>query len=116
MLNMTLLAGIGLTLILASLAADMFYEIDFLVEMNPEVFGKVGVYAQAYSLLCCAMGLGTALGPILAGVLLEKAGWQITHSVLAIICAAGSIGVYQYTGRVRFGTKRVRFTELADVA
>ena len=45
-----------------------------------------------------AFGLGTALGPILAGALYEKTNWPITVGILAIMCALPSVGVFLYTG------------------
>ena len=111
---LTLALGLGLNLILAPLAADMFYEVEILADSHPDTFGAAGAYAQAYSLLCCAIGSGTALGPVLAGALLEGAGWQITQSVLAIVCAFGSLGVFRYTGRVGCARKKVRFEALPD--
>ena len=116
MLDLSLLTsalGISLTLILTPLASDMFYEVELLVEDHTETFGTAGAYASAYSLLCCAMGLGTALGPILAGALFEKAGWQATQYVSAVTCLLGSLGVCLYTGQVRRGKKRVRFGGVA---
>ncbi|KAL9595839.1 MAG: hypothetical protein Q9179_004830 [Wetmoreana sp. 5 TL-2023] len=90
--------GIGLNLILAPLAADVFAAVDVLTASHPDVFGTTGAYAQAYSLMCGALGLGTALGPILAGSFYEKTNWPITVGFLAILCALPSVGVFLYTG------------------
>jgi len=106
-------SGVGLNLILAPLAADMFHEVEILAESHPETFGNAGAYAQAYSLLCSAMGLGTALGPILAGTLFEKTGWQTTQNALAVVCLLGSVGVYLYTGRVGRGKNTARFERVS---
>lgn len=95
--------GVGLNLILAPLAADIFHEVEILAECHPETFSNGGAYAQAYSLLCAAMGLGTALGPILAGTLFEKTGWQTTQNALAVIGLLGSVGAYLYTSPIRRG-------------
>jgi len=102
-------SGVGLNLILAPLAADMFHEVEILAESHPETFGNAGAYAQAYSSLCSAVGLGTALGPILAGTLFEKTGWQTTQNALAVVCLLGSVGVYLYTGRVGRGKNTAQF-------
>ncbi|KAI4288805.1 MAG: hypothetical protein L6R35_001935 [Caloplaca aegaea] len=48
--------GIGLNLILPALLADLFYEVEILAETNSDTFGAGGAYAQAYSLLCAALG------------------------------------------------------------
>ena len=53
--------------------------------------------------MCGALGLGTALGPIVAGAFYENTNWPITVGVLAIICALPSVGVFLYTGGVENG-------------
>jgi len=78
----------------------MFYEVEFLAESHPEAFGNAGACAQAYSLLCSTVGLGTALGPILAGTLFEKTSWQTTQNALGVVCLLSSVGAYLYTGHV----------------
>ena len=90
----------------------MFQEVEILAEDNFETFGTVGAYAQAYSMLCSAIGLGTALGPVLAGTLFEKANWQVTQIVLAVVCFLGSLRAYFFTGRNGLGKKRVRFERI----
>ena len=92
----------------------MFQEVEILAEDNPETLGTVGAYAQAYSMLCCVIGLGTALGPILAGTLFEKANWRATQIVLAVVCFIGSLSAYFFTGRRRLGKKRVRFERITQ--
>lgn len=47
-----------------------------------------------------ALGLGTALGPIIAGAMYENTNWPITMGVLAVLCALPSFGVFFYTGGV----------------
>ncbi|KAL9594621.1 MAG: hypothetical protein Q9219_006929 [cf. Caloplaca sp. 3 TL-2023] len=97
-LTITKRTGIGLNLVLAPLAADVFAEVDVLTASHTDVFGKTGAYAQAYSLMTGALGLGTALGPIIAGGFYEATNWPITMGLLAIMCFLPSIGVFLYTG------------------
>ena len=111
---LTQVAGIGLSLILAPLAADMFDEVDVLIDTYPATFGKAGAYVQACSISCCAMGIATAAGPIVAGVLFEKTGWLVTQSVLAILCALGSLVVFRYIGRRDSATNYVRFEDFPN--
>ncbi|KAL8800930.1 MAG: hypothetical protein Q9182_004812 [Xanthomendoza sp. 2 TL-2023] len=92
------IAGIGLNLILAPLAADVFATVDALASTYPEKFGQTGGYAQAYALMTGALGLGTALGPILAGAMYDNTNWPITVGFLAVLCALPSVGVFLYTG------------------
>ncbi|KAL8779757.1 MAG: hypothetical protein Q9213_006785 [Squamulea squamosa] len=90
--------GIGLNLIFPSLAADLFYEVDVLAETHSDTFGTGGAYAQAYSLLCAALGAGTAFGPIWAGLFYQKTNWPITMATLAGLTALPAVGVFRYTG------------------
>lgn len=45
-----------------------------------------------------ALGLGTALGPIIAGAMYDNTNWPITMGVLAGMCALPIYGVFFYTG------------------
>ncbi|KAL8833238.1 MAG: hypothetical protein Q9170_004402 [Blastenia crenularia] len=89
---------IGLNLILPALLADLFYEVDVLAETHSKTFGEGGAYAQAYSLLCFALGAGTAFGPIWAGTFYQETNWPITLGTLAALCALPALGVFRYTG------------------
>ncbi|KAI4171221.1 MAG: hypothetical protein LQ343_004427 [Gyalolechia ehrenbergii] len=90
--------GVGLNLILPPLLADLFYEVDILTEIHSDTFGKGGAYAQAYSLMCAALGAGTAFGPIWAGVFYQETNWPITMATLAVLTSLPAVGVYRYTG------------------
>lgn len=57
------LSGVGLNFILAPLAADMFDEVEILVDANPGTFGTRGAFAQADSLFDAALGIPTVVGP-----------------------------------------------------
>jgi MFS family permease len=91
-------AGIGCNLILAALAADLFFEVETLAEENPHTFDKKMAFAQAYSLFDSAVGLATAIGPVWAGFIYQQTNWTTSVFSLAFICALGSIGVFRYTG------------------
>ncbi|KAL9013074.1 MAG: hypothetical protein Q9173_002211 [Seirophora scorigena] len=90
--------SVGLNLILPSLLADLFYEVEILAETHSDTFGAGGAYAQAYSLLCAALGAGTAFGPIWAGVFYQETSWPITMITLAALTCLPAPGVYRYTG------------------
>lgn len=96
--SLNIFTGIGLNLILAPLAADMFYAVAILSEENAGAFGKGGAYAQAYSLFDAALGLAVLCGPAGGGFLLEQTNWQVTVGIVAVFCAMGSLPVWRYTG------------------
>lgn len=76
----------------------MFYEVGVLAEANPNTFGKVGAFAQTYSLFDAALGLATVFGPAWSGFFFEKTDWQITAGTLACLCLLGGVPVFYYTG------------------
>ncbi|KAI4182077.1 MAG: hypothetical protein L6R41_006214 [Letrouitia leprolyta] len=103
--------GIGLNLILPPLLADLFYEVDILSETHSDTFGKGGAYAQAYSLMCAALGAGTAFGPIWAGVFYQETNWPITMATMAVLTCLPAVGVYRYTGGSAKAEKQSRLGE-----
>ncbi|KAL8990413.1 MAG: hypothetical protein Q9177_000923 [Variospora cf. flavescens] len=108
--------GIGLNLILPALLADLFYEVEILAETNSDTFGAGGAYAQAYSLLCAALGAGTAFGPIWAGVFYQETSWPITMLTLAGLTCLPAAGVYRYTGGGKHGEKQRRMEDGENTA
>lgn len=98
MLKPTLSLGIGVNFIIGPLASDMSFVVEDLTREQPELFGKAGAYAQAYSFFASAMAAGVMFGPAVAGVLYKNTSWQITMGALAGLCALGSIPVYRYSG------------------
>ena len=89
--RLTIKIGIGLTCIFTPLAAEMFDAVTLVGKSNQRIFGPAGAYARAYGLFNAVQGLGTILGPVLAGLLYAKAGWTITVLVLAAFCVSGAI-------------------------
>ena len=89
--------GIGLNLILAPLAADMFYAVAILSGENAGAFGKGGAYAQAYSLFDAALGLATFCGPAGGGFFLEQTNWQelLLFFVRWVVCLFEDIRVVE---------------------
>ena len=76
----------------------MSFVVEDLTKQRPELFGKAGAYAQAYSFFAAAMAAGVMFGPAVAGVLYKNVSWQVTMAVLAVFCASGSIQVYRFSG------------------
>ena len=76
----------------------MSFVVEDLTREKPELFGKAGAYAQAYSFFAAAMAGGVMFGPAVAGVLYRNTSWQMTMGVLAALCASGSIQVFRYSG------------------
>lgn len=60
---------------------------------NPSIFGRSGAYGQAFALFNCAMALATIFGPLWAGFIATKFGWNVVTWTLAILCASGAVPV-----------------------
>ena len=99
------LVGVGLTLILTPLAADVFHEAQSLGARHPQALGEGIAFIHAYSGFNLALGLATAVGPPFVGALYEWAGWRATMCALAGLLALGSLLVSSNTGgrRVKDG-------------
>ncbi|KAK2737959.1 hypothetical protein FQN57_007313 [Myotisia sp. PD_48] len=66
--------------------ADVFYIVDEAETRSPGIFGPNGAIAQAYAILNIAFASGQFLGPLAAGMLKERFGWQGMTLGLALFC------------------------------
>lgn len=80
------LIGLGVTLSLTPLMAEVSYAVDAQGAKRPAgFFGKNGAFAQAYGLFNMAYAGGTMIGPLLAGLVKEIAGWGTATLVLGCV-------------------------------
>ena len=89
--------GIGTTLMLAPLAADMFAIVEQLGKDNKGLFGPAGAYAQAYGLFDTALACGTMFGPAFVGFMYGKVGWKVAVLGLAVFCVSGCVPVVRFS-------------------
>lgn len=87
------LAGIGAPSIVEAGAVTQKY-----YEVNPDIFGDDGPYAQLYGLTNMVFSAGLTLGPLMAGELKQAIGYGNMNLVLAGICAATSLLSFVYIG------------------
>ncbi|KAI4217859.1 MAG: hypothetical protein L6R36_009240, partial [Xanthoria steineri] len=85
--------GVGITMMLAPLAADMYYIVSHVGEKHSVLVGTGGAFAQAYGLLNTALALGTITGPALAGLIYDREGWYKAMWAMAAFCASGVVPV-----------------------
>lgn len=90
-------------MILIPLSAEMHQEADKLEEDDPKAFGPAGSNAQVYSLLWVGIGIATAGGHALSGVMYEKTTWAAMTLTLMLICLLGRGRVILYTENRRQG-------------
>lgn len=93
------LIGFALTCALTPIMAEITYCVEALVaKAPPGTFGERGATAQAYGLFNMAFAAGSMLGPLLAGLIVQSAGWPTATLVLGILSGAWSIPTWYWTG------------------
>ncbi|OTA22994.1 hypothetical protein BTJ68_13992 [Hortaea werneckii EXF-2000] len=104
------LFGLTQTVVLTPMMAEITYAVDAKAQTRPPgFFGKNGAYAQAYSLFNMAWAAGSMVGPLLAGLVKQRAGWGVTTMILGIVSIVTAIPAVIWTGgsiRKELGRKR----------
>ena len=77
--------GFAMTAVLVPVLADLTFVVDDTERGRPGVFGPRGAYARVYSLMNMCWASGAVVGPIVAGFIVDRAGWGTTAWVLALI-------------------------------
>ena len=85
--SLTLLLGISLNMILTPSWSDASYTVDDIMANKPGIFGTKGAYAQAFGLMNMAYAMGSLVGPLLGGFLVENVGWRDLTLGTGIFCA-----------------------------
>ena len=85
--------GATLTLIISPLAAELSFVVEEMERKDSSIFGRSGAYGQAFALFNCAMASATIFGPMWAGFIATKFGWNVVTWSLAILCASGAVPV-----------------------
>ena len=106
------MVGVGLTLALTPLIAEIAYAVDAKAKRHPPgFFGKNGAYAQAYSLFNMAWAAGCLIGPLLGGLINQSHGWGTTTLILGCVSGVTAIPVVIWTGGSIFKKARKRRRE-----
>ena len=78
-------AGLALTVVLVPVMAELTHVVDAREKAQPGVFGPRGAYARAYGLLNMCWAAGAVVGPIVAGMIVQSAGWGTMTWVLGLL-------------------------------
>jgi MFS family permease len=106
------LIGLGVTLSLTPLMAEVSYAVDAQGAKRPVgFFGKNGAFAQAYGLFNMAYAGGTMIGPLLAGLVKERAGWGTATLVLGCVSFVCVVPTVIWCGGSIFKLRRRRKAE-----
>lgn len=85
--SLTFLLGISLNMILTPSWSDASYTVADIMKNEPGIFGTRGAYAQAFGLMNMAYAIGSLVGPLLGGFLVENVGWNDLTLGTGIFCA-----------------------------
>lgn len=103
------LTGVGLTLAIVPLMAEISYAVDAKARRRPPgFFGKNGAYAQGYGLFNMAWAAGSMIGPLLAGFVQESHGWPVATLILGCVSVFTAIPTAIWTGGSIFKQGRLR--------
>ena len=80
-----LLAGVALNMILTPVFTEAMYAVDEIEARDPGIFGK-GAYAQAFGLMNVAYAVGSLVGPLMGGLLVERVGWNVLTAGTGVLC------------------------------
>ncbi|KAH0271348.1 MFS general substrate transporter, partial [Aureobasidium melanogenum] len=109
------LIGLGITLSLTPLMAEVSYAVDAQGAKRPAgFFGKNGAFAQAYGLFNMAYAAGTLVGPLLAGLVKQRAGWGTTTLVLGCVSFVCVVPTVIWCGGSIFKLRRKQKAEKAE--
>jgi MFS family permease len=84
-------AGFSFSAVLLPLMVELSDPIERQEREFPGTFGDAGASGQAYGLHSSAWACGTLAGPILAGALVETAGWEVMNLVLAAMSGGTAV-------------------------
>jgi MFS family permease len=90
--------GICFDLIITPLMVEITAVVEAKEKQEPGIFGPKGAMAQAYGLFNTAWAVGSLVGPIWAGFVNERLGWQIMTTSLAVLSIVSIIPATIWTG------------------
>ena len=96
------LAACCFTVTLDPVMAQVAYVVSAKAKKDPEAYRGAGsnkVYAQAFGLFNTVYSLGNALGPIIAGLIKDAAGWSTMAWVLGLLGGVTAVPVLLWSGK-----------------
>jgi nitrate/nitrite transporter NarK len=90
--------GIAFAIGLPPLAAEVMHVVDEIESKDPGIFGPNGACAQAYGLTNAGLGVGCVLGPMGAGFIRVRWGWDTAVTCMAVASAIAALFVLPITG------------------
>ena len=108
--------GFCFTLVMAPLMAEIDHVVELEEKRKPGSLGKRGAAAQGFGLFNTAYALGSLIGPLWAGFVVEKAGWGTMGWTLGLLSGVAAVATLVWTGgRIKLTGKERRVIEGAVV-
>lgn len=104
--------GLALTLVMAPLMAEIDHVVELEEKRRPGSLGKRGAAAQGFGLFNAAFAIGTLVGPLWAGFVVEKAGWGTMGWTLGLLSGVAAVSTLVWTGgRIKLKGREGRIGE-----
>lgn len=108
--------GFCFTLVMAPLMAEIDHVVELEEKRRPGSLGKRGAAAQGFGLFNAAWAIGTLIGPLWAGFVVENAGWGAMGWTLGLLNGVGGVVTLIWTGgRIKLKGNEARVREDAEV-
>lgn len=103
MCALLVLIGLGITLTLSPLSAEISYVVEELEKKEPERYSQNGrsaggSYAQAYALFAMAWSVGNIAGPLFCGLIKDEADWGTMCWALGLISGVTALPCLIWSG------------------
>lgn len=103
MCALLVMIGLGITIALTPLMAEISYVVDDLEKREPRRYRRKashggGAYAQAYALFAMAWSVGNIGGPLLCGLIKDEAGWASMCVALAVLSGTTALPCFIWSG------------------
>lgn len=112
------LVGCCFTMTLDPLMAEVAYVVEQKAKDDPETYGSANqAYAQAFALFSMAFSVGNTVGPLIAGLVRDAAGWGTMSWALGLLGGVTAISTGLWCGGwifkrdVRWGQEKKALTD-----
>jgi MFS family permease len=92
------LIGLCLTMGMAPLMAEIDHVVELEEKRRPGSLGKRGGAAQGFGLFNSSFAIGTLIGPLWAGFVVQKSGWGAMGWSMAILSGVAALATFWWTG------------------
>jgi len=92
------LIGFCLTMGMAPLMAEIDHVVELEEKRRPGSLGKRGGAAQGFGLFNSSFALGTLIGPLWAGFVVQSSGWSTLGWNFGLLSAVAALATFWWTG------------------